>query len=338
MIPAVAIVEQYPILLADINKMIVEYQALSVVAGDAASYKEARTACTTLVHTRTAIEAKRKDLLRDYRDNVNQVADALLAPLTPVENRLKAELKAEDDRKAAIKAELDAIEKKRVDAIKASIFKLVNYANAQGKTAEQIGKRIEAIEAHEITEQTYQEFVADAILARATTLKTLRDTLAEREAVEKEKAERKAEAERLKRIRLEQEAEDKRLKAERAQHDEELRQARLKIEVAEKRLAEERQKIEAEKAAIEAAKQAEQEAIKKAEKEARDRLELEKTEAERKIKEEALKPEKEKLMAYFEKLQEVVEPEIRLPSVNNILLQFQRQLKYFASLAKELNA
>ena len=247
MMTAVAITEQYPILLDDIKTMIVEYQALSVVAGDTASYKEARAACTTLVHTRTAVEAKRKELLRDYRDNVNQVADALLAPLTPVETRLKAELKAEDDRKAAIKAELDAIEKKRVDAIKASIFKLVNYANAQGKTAEQIIKRIEAIEAHEITEATYQEFVAEAILTRATTLKTLRDALAEREQVEKEEAARKAEAKRL-------QAEQKRLDAERAQHEEELRQARLKIEAAEKRLAEEQRKIEAEKAAIEAVK------------------------------------------------------------------------------------
>lgn len=337
MIPAVAIVEQYPVLLDDINKMIVEYQAIAVVPGDTASYKEARAACTTLVHTRTAIEAKRKDLLRDYRNNVNQVADALLAPLTPVENRLKAELKAEDDRKADIRAEAERVEKERVDAIKASIFKLVNLANAQGKTSEQIIKRIEAIETHETTEQTYSEFMAEAILAKATTLKTLRDALAEREKVEREEAAHKAEAERLEHIFLEQEAESKRFEAECARQVAILNQERLKIEAAEKRLAEEQRKVEAEKVAIEAAKRAEQEAIEKAEQETHDRLKLEMAEAERKVKEEALKPEKEKLIRYFDAIEEIPSPQFRLPAVNNILLQFQTQLKYFAVLAKKLN-
>ena len=330
----IAVVGEYPVLLDDINKMITEYQSLTVVSGDTASYKEARAACTMLVHTRTRVEARRKDLLREYREQVNQVADALLAPLTPVENRLKAELKAEDDRKAAIKAELEAIEKKRVNAIKASIFELVNYANAQGKTAEQIGKRIAAIESHVIGEETYQEFMTEAILARATTLKTLRDALAEREKVEREEAAHKAEAERLERIRLEQEAENKRLEAERTQHAEELRQARLKIEAAEKRLAEEQRKIEAEKAAIEAAKQPAPEV------KVSDGPPVGEQAPE--VQESSLPPEdlifetdKENLLYYFNVIWNVKKPELQTLLFDHVLSEFVSALNKYKQIVLE---
>lgn len=320
MIPTIAIVEQYPVLLDDINKMIVEYQAIAVVPGDTASYKEARAACTTLVHTRTAIEAKRKDLLRDYRDNVNQVADALLAPLTPVETRLKAELKAEDDRKAEIRAKAEAIEKKRVDDIKSAIFKLVNYANAQGKTAEQIGKRIEAIETHEITEPTYQEFVAEAILAKATTLKTLRDALAECEKVEREEAARKAEAERLEAVRVQQEAEQKRLNDEREAQAAKLKAERDAIDEARRKIEEEKAAIEAEKAAIEAAKQPVPEA------------EVEEVP----VTEETMPSfeiDRENLLSYFNVVWNVKRPEIQNLTFDSLLSEFVSDLNKYKQRA-----
>jgi signal transduction histidine kinase len=118
------------------------------------------------------------------------------------EDHYKAQIEAEEARRAAVKAEAERKERERVEALRAGVAKLRSYVErAAGQPAETILKAITALSALSFTETDWQEFVCDAMSARDETvykLRNLYDKAVEHEA-------QAAEAERL-RVLAEQQA------------------------------------------------------------------------------------------------------------------------------------
>ncbi|MBW2037029.1 MAG: hypothetical protein JRI41_06065 [Deltaproteobacteria bacterium] len=353
----VSAITQYELTPEAVTVMVKEYDSLAVIPGDTASYKEVRAALTMLVHTRTATDRRRKNLgeeARTWIKEINGAAKQLLAPLEPLENRFRAELKAEDNRKAEIKAEKVRIEQARIDGIRAKIDEIKTWCyqgiayRKPSATIRLILLRLEKTLAN-LTESDYMEFLGETQDLLRDAITQTRDALSARLQWEKEEEDRKAEAARLAEIRKQQEAERERIEAEqrrlleerekieaekRRQEEEAERkeferqaiaEAEKKARVeAEKRIQEaEDSRIKAEIAASEAKERAEKDAMQKAKE--TERLRLAK-EAEKKALA-LLAPDKEKLIAYAEALQAVPKPTVKASSMDSILSDAVRDLR-----------
>lgn len=225
------------------------------------------------------------------------------AEIEPFESRFDDAIKAEEARKEAEKSAKLAVERERVNGIRAKIDEIrrasVNHAL---KTSSDFQAEADHISESVIAESEFGEFTEEAMAARAQTVSHLRElqkAAAEREAeaarlaeerarLDKERAEA-AERERIAAVaRAEQEARDR---AERERVEAEQRAAREKAEAAmraereehQRRMAVERAELAHQQAEIAAAK-AEQERIEReareaAEAEARARREAEETAA-----------------------------------------------------------
>lgn len=157
-----------------------------------------------------------------------------------------------------------------------------------------------------------------------------------REAEEKRLAEERAEQER---IRKEQEAEKKRLEDERKAIEEERHWLELEKQQAEweKRVEEEikRAAAEDEKRAQEAAVKAAAEERQRIEREAREREEAEKKAAEEAAFREALRPDKEKIIAYADALVAVPLPETSTVEGGKFVAETALNISMFADSIKE---
>lgn len=257
---------------------------------------------------RVEVEKTRKELKADALEwgrRVDAEAKRIVGKLEPIESHLAAEEKKVTDEEKRIKAEEDRREREKIDA---RISELAKY---------DIHLPFQEIAA--MTDEQYSAFLPEA-----------KKAWSHRKAKEaEEEVARKAENERLAKIAEEQRLEAERL--EKIRKDQEAAQAE-----AQRKIDEANAKIEDEKKALEDAKRAEQErkdreafekqaaenarikaeqdAKEKAEREARIALERaaaeirmeeeRKAEAER---QEALRPDKEKLMAFAQFLQEGME-------------------------------
>jgi len=347
----------YQITPAEIAERLKAYDTLKVVEGDTESYKKVRTALTALVHTRVEADKRRKKLGEDARKQVsyiNGAAKLLIGPMAPYEERFKAELKAEDDRKLAIKAEKERQEKARVNGILESIQAIRNHAADAGfLSVAELVKRLDIISATTTDKSVYMEFADQGLLALAETGEIIETALVERKRLDKEDAERKAEALRLEKVRKEQAIEQSRLdderqkaeaqaKAERDRIAKEKKDQEELIQAEKDRLAEEQRKIDAAKAKIEADKKAEKDRLeregfeRKAKEDAKVQAEKDaiakakeeeeaKVEAERQAKEEtdrieAMKPDKEKLIQFAEELRSIEGPAMTQNETSNLLV------------------
>ncbi len=295
-----------------IATMAKEYMTLKVIEGDTGSYKIARSALTTVVTTRTGTDKHRKKLgeeARTWIKEVNTAASELLAPLIEVEEHLREELGREDGRKAAIKAEKEARELKRVSEIKEKIATITSFSASLNwqLTVDELNVILGNLEVLVITPDEYMEFAAEANQAKHDVQIALHKAIGAREVFDKEEAARKAEDERLAaeraeidRIKAEQEAKQKEIDDEQAKVNAE--KDRLEREEAERK-AHERGVAEAE----EIARKAKEEAEEKLKQAAREQEEKEKAEAEAKYeqeaRQEAMKSDKEKLLDWLKGLQ-----------------------------------
>lgn len=289
--------KKYDLSPESVSEMVKEYHELAVVEGDIKSYKTVRAACTKLVHVRTAVDKRRKDLgeaARQEIKDINSAAKMLLEPLVPLEERFKAEMKAEDDRKAAIKEEKERLERERIQAIQEKITHIRTQAiNANGRPSDEIAKILDHLVNLEITEEEYQEFRESAITAADETYDAVNKALKDRQAWEKEEAERKAEAERLEKQKLEQEEAQRKIDEENRKIQEE----KDRIEAEKKAEQERREREQWEREAkLKAEAEAEQRAKEKAEREQWEREAKLKAEEEERKRQELLKPDKEKLL------------------------------------------
>ena len=234
---------------------------------------------------RVEIENRRKELKAAalaYGREVDSKAKEIFGKLEPIESHLEREERKVTDEQKRIKEEADRKEKEKI-----------------GNRIADLAKWGKHLPFFDVAGWTDGEFDSHLIIAKD-------DYEKEQKRLAEEEAARKAEAERLEAVRKEQEAEAARLKA-----------LNDKI-IAEQKAAQD--KIDASRKALEAEKDAERDRVyreglartakEKAEKDVRERAEREaikKIEAERKAKEEAerqeaLKPDREKLLLYADKI------------------------------------
>ena len=245
---------------------------------------------------RVEVEKRRKELKADalaYGKLVDTEAKRITGKLESIESHLDVEERKVTDEQKRIKEEADRTEKEKIDR------RIADLA--------EFGQHLPFFEIAGWNDAKYDE----VLLAAMEKYEAEQNRLADEEAA------RKAESERLEKVRLEQEAEAKRLaevnRIERESIEAERRkiaEANAKIEVEKKALEDEKRKEQErrDRAAFEAqAKEVARIAAEKAEKDRQDReawaaKEKADKEAAEKIRQAALKPDKEKLMAFAEAL------------------------------------
>jgi len=256
-------------------------------------YSLVKGACREFQKVRVSIEKAGKAA----RNDANKFSKAVLSEqkrlldiVVPEEDRLKALRKEVDD-----KAVREAAEKlKREEERKENINHKIEYDirgpanNMFGKDSAELKIYLSDLTKIEITEEEYQEFFDDAVIAKNAGVKKLSVAIEEKEELE--------------RLRVLQEEQEKKQAEE---------QARIDAENEKIRLAQEA--IEKEKREIEAKKLAEAESTARKLKEENEQLELEKREKElaeqkkeeeeaEKARQEKLRPEKERLQDWVKKL------------------------------------
>lgn len=330
-------VVKFDITRAAIKKMADQYKDLEIT--DTASYKVVTAAIADVRSKRTAVEKRRKELKADaleFGRKVDAEAKDIMALLLEIEEPLKATKQAEDDRKAAIKAEKERKEQERIDGIRAKINELRAWCFdgiAHNKSSRAITLVLSKLQETfgKLTKDDYMEFLGEAQDLLWDAIMKTQEALKSRQVWEAEEEQRKAEEIRLAEIKKQQEEEAARQKAEQD-----------KIEAEKRKIEEEKAKIEAEKKAEAEWKEREEferkiraEAKERAEKEAAEKAKREAEEAEAKrLAEEAekkrlaeLAPDKEKLAAYANALQDVPIPKIKDQQLNSLLSEVVQELR-----------
>ena len=248
-------IKEYSATEAALNELRQKYQGVQFDVVTTAGDKAAREARQTLVKLRTGLEAKRKELkgpALEYAKRIDTEAKRIETAIRELEEPIDAQIKAEEQRKAAEKAEKERIERERVAAIRSKIERIKGIAfESRNDDSEQIALTLFDVKNLQITEDEYAEFAAEAKQAQAMSVVELEDLLQEVKAREVQAAELAAQRAELERIRKEQAAREA---AERAAREEEAR-----------KLAAERAEFERQKAEFEALQRAQAEAAKKEE-------------------------------------------------------------------------
>ena len=214
---------------------------LTTTKGD----KEARAARLELVTLRTSLEKKRKEFKAPalaFGKKIDSEAERVTAEIVKLESFIDQQIKADEDRRAAEKAERDRIEAARVQAIQDKITAIRGFvAKCQDISAERIANGIELVSKVDTGAHVFFEFADQAQAAKDETVKAMRDMLEAAKVREAEAA--RVEAQRLENERI---AEQNRLQAEAlAAQQAELDKAAAVIKAEQDRLAQEREKAEA---------------------------------------------------------------------------------------------
>ena len=150
--------------------------------------KQARTARKELVATRTALEAKRKEIKAPFIDVAKEIdakAKALESAIIALEQPIDAQIKLEEIRKEALKIEAARVEFERVAAIRAKISVISRVRiDALRMTAPQIEAALFA----EFEFSDFAEFEAEARAAYEETRAALQSMLQLRMQQEDEQA------------------------------------------------------------------------------------------------------------------------------------------------------
>lgn len=278
-----------------------------LIITDSKTEAAVRSALTTMVRTRTGIEAEYKVLTADANERIKLIRtekNRIIAELAPTEEHLRAEWDRVEAERAKKKAEAEAAKAKAIqDQIDAA--NAARQAELDRQAAELAAAKAKQDEENRIM----QEKLAAA-----------QKRLEEQQAAAKAKADEEARIarEQEEKARREREAAEAKEREERRQREEAAAKAErdrlAKIEAEQRaereRLAEERRKIEAEAARI----KAEQDAKELAERLAREAEERRIAELERaaalKAREEALRPDKERLAAWAKLLRGLMTPTV----------------------------
>lgn len=206
---------------------------LRTVAGD----KAARAARMELVSTRAALEKRRKELKApalEFGRQVDAEAERIKGELLALEGPIDAQIKADEERRAAEKAERERIEAERRAKHEAGIARIRAYlARAQepGMTAERIGKGIDALTALWFDPAVWEDYAERALQARDETVVAMAKLMEAAQA-------REAEAARLEAQRIENERVARELAEQRRAFEEREAAARRAEEDARRRTQE----------------------------------------------------------------------------------------------------
>lgn len=306
---------------AEIEKLKAEYMPLKIEGiKDVAGYTMVHQARMEMVHRRTTITKEGKA----WRDQISvgikkeQAEEKrLLALIEPIETHLYTQERAVDDEKARIKAEAEEKEKARIQGRINRLFALgckfdgaiyrykdavVLHHEIPGMSDQDFEQKLQAIETLVNQELAEQEA---ALLKQQEEEKKLAEEKERLAAIAREQAKKEAEME----------AEADRIAKIQADKEAAIAKEQTKIE-AEKRKLEEDKRIEAakkeaaEKARIETEARLKREAEDKARREAEAKAEA--------ICREAMRPDKEKLLLWADKIAHIEVPEITSPQVLKI--------------------
>ena len=305
-------------------------QALMELAGkyvdvteikDTADYQLVRRGSIELMKARTAIEATGKAA----RDDANQFSKAVLAEQRRLilitlseESRLKALRKDYDDEQERIAEEARLAEQRRVADITERIQAIKRQTDGLlGADSTAIQMRLDAVGTIVCNETLFAEFAEQAAEVKAGAVETLDLLLTARQEFE-------AQVEENERIAQEQ--------AERqAQLDQQAREQEARERAAQDKIDAEQAEIDRQREAMEADRKLEEDKRLYAERAEQDRIEREKREAEEAeqkrqaaeaeaARQEALRPDKDKLLAWAVSLTEVDAPiitDIQMQSYRN---------------------
>lgn len=336
-------VVKYDMDVAVIKELDAKYA--DIVIKDATSYAFVMSGLKEYRDRRLELDSWYKDKKKgalEYTNALGAERKKFKLLLEPGEQHLKDVRQVEDDRKAAIKAEKEAKEQSRIDDIQLKIEAIREKVNTTfNLPSYKVAHVCDNLVAMQITEEIYQEFVKQAKDTRLATLSALDDIYNDKVTQEKEAAERKAEIAKIEKLRIEMDkakaevaAENE--KAEVKRHDE-LREIEAEKQAAQKIIDDERDKLEAEKRAeqekrdrAEFERRAKEDAKDKAERDAKDKADKEEKERLEKEKEskraEAVKPDKEKLIAFADKMDTLKLPNVKSNKAKDIVIDIGGRL------------
>ena len=345
-----AAVVEYNVTDAALAKMEADYMGLTVKGlDDKDGFEAVHKARMIVKGVRVDVEKTRKALKAsalEWGRKCDSEAKKIFDKIEPIETHLTTEEEKITKEKERILAEKVKAEEARVFSIRERIDFIRSAPNhiTLSTTAYRIREILKDVTDYGVPEEVYQEFIETAKSVYAETVIKIEQALSARVKFEADEVERKTESERiakeraeLDRIRAEEDfkrkAEEARMKAER----DKLEADRREVDNA-KREQEHREAIA--KAEKEAAERAVREAKEKAEREARDKAESEaiaKAEAER---QEALKPDKERLIAFAKDIISIRDPALKAGAAYGIAAEARRRLtavsNYIIKAAQEL--
>ena len=186
-----AVLAQFKDAAVDITALAEKYRAVAFNVSTTKGMSEAKAARLELREKgRFAVQRAEKSVKADVNDLKRVMADEvarLVAIIQPVEDAIDAQIKAEEERKAAEKAERDRIEAERVAQHTARLAKIgayLTHCKQPGMTAARIAAGIEML-AKTTFGADWQEFEGRALAAQVETLQAMRilhAQVAEREA------------------------------------------------------------------------------------------------------------------------------------------------------------
>lgn len=199
---------------------------LTTVKGD----KEARAARLELTTLRTSLEKKRKQFKApalEFGKKIDSEASRVTDEILALENPIDAQIKADEARRAAEKAERDRIAAERAQGFRNRIAVIRSFVGkCSGIASERIAKGIAQVEQVDVSPAAFEEFAAEAASAKDETLIAMRQIMAETKAREEEVA--RVEAQRIEneRVAAEQKARADALAAQQAEIDRQARELR----------------------------------------------------------------------------------------------------------------
>jgi len=333
-------VVKYDVTEAALEKM-QEYLELTITGiDDEAGFSLVHQARMVVKGHRVAVEKRRKELKADALEwgrKVDSEAKRLYGLMEPVEIHLQAEEDKVTKEKETIKAEKARKEKERVETILCAIEKIKGFVvTSPTVPSGKIQALIDELVDIDVTKDVFQEFVEEAYIAKQSALTGLVKAFEDRVTWERAEGERKAEAERLAKEKKAQDAREKALAEERAKMEAE----KAELERAKKEERERQERAEFERKTREEAKaRAEHEAKEKADREAKQAKREAECLAAEKARQEVLRPDKEKLLAYAEKILTIPEPLVKSDAADRIIRDVKRGMKGIAAMiTKEVEA
>jgi hypothetical protein len=321
---------------AVIEALETKYLDIVIPPGDVAAYdmvKDGIKECNGHINDVTKWHKDKKEWILTAGRHYDGEKNRVLNKIEPIKTYLKEVKQEEDDR-------LKRIEEERLEAIWEKHVRPIEDAGAMlgDLEAVELGDRLTFLDSIIFRDEDFQELKEKASSIFVEVRRAVREALEWRLAQDEKEALQKAEDERLAKQKAEQDAEAARLKV----IQDEINRKEAEQKAKEDALKAEEQRMEAEKQAEVARKEREareaqirEEERQKAEKKAqeavlqqqREKEDRERRELEIKVREEALKPEKEKCMAYISSLLEIPMPEVKDEALKALLVRLDKGIK-----------
>lgn len=230
------------------------YAGLSIIPDDKDTYETVRLAIADVRTLRTTVEKKRKELKADALEwgrKVDGEAKRITEALLEIETPLKDEKEKEDRRQIEIKAAEVKAETERQNRLRLKVVDIRKMATeCIGMSSDGLDRLMHELDALELTEDEYQEWLPEAEEAKAETMAALTSAFERQAKAEQDELVRQAEIKQLEKLKAEREAEMAKLAEQRIEME---RQARAELD----RLDAERREIQKMKDAVEAERAAE---------------------------------------------------------------------------------